>query len=409
MTRRVVVTGAAGLCPLGQTWPAIRDALQNRRSGVTLAEAWAEVKGLRTRLAAAVPDFRRPKHFARKQVRGMGRVSLLSVCAAEQALTQAGLRNDPLLQSGRCGVSFGSTSGSPPAIETYAEKIAVSQSLEGITSSEYLRLMSHTTAANLAYFFAVRGRVIPTNSACTSGSQGIGFAYDAVRHGLQDVMIAGGAEELHVICTAVFDILYATSTCHDAPHEQPRPFDRARDGLVVGEGAGVLILESLEHAQQRGATILAELVGFATNCDGRHVVNPNPDTMQAVMQQALDDARLQPEQIDYISAHGTATEVGDIAESSATAALFGARPLFSTIKGYMGHTLGACGALEAMTAVYNLNEGWLPGNLNLTEIDPRCGALNYLHETRDVQANTIMSNNFAFGGVNTSLIFSRFA
>ncbi|CAM2006086.1 beta-ketoacyl-ACP synthase [Acanthopleuribacter pedis] len=407
MTRRVVVTGAAGLCPLGRDWPTIREGLQNRRSGVSRAEAWASVRGLKTRLAAAVPDFRRPKHYSRKQVRGMGRVSLLSARAAEGALTQAGLLGDAVLQSGRCGISFGSTSGSPPAIETYAEKVTVDRSLQGITSSEYLRLMSHTTAANLAHFFSVRGRIIPTNSACTSGSQGIGFAYEAVRHGLQDVMIAGGAEELHVICTAVFDILYATSTRNDAPHEQPRPFDRDRDGLVVGEGAAVLVLEAYEHAVARGANILAEVVGFATNCDGAHVVNPNTATMRAVMEGALRDAALEPGEIDYVSAHGTATEVGDIAESTATAGLFGKRPPVSSLKGYMGHTLGACGALEAMAAVYHLHEGWLAGNLNLATVDPRCGDLNYLTETRDFDGRTAMSNNFAFGGVNTSLIFAR--
>lgn len=407
MTQRVVVTGAAGLCPLGRDWDAIREGLQQRRSGVVHLEEWAAVRGLKTRLGAPVPDFSRPKHYSRKQVRGMGRVSLMSVRAAEHALAQAGLTDDPVLSSGRCGVSFGSTSGSPPAFETYAEKIAVNQSLQGITSSEYLRLMSHTTAANLAYFYAVRGRVIPTNSACTSGSQGIGLAYDAIRHGLQDVMIAGGAEELHVICTAVFDILYATSTRHDRPQEQPRPFDRDRDGLVVGEGAAVLILESYDHARARGAEILAEVVGFATNCDGTHVVNPEPATMQAVMAGALRDAALNPEDIDYVSMHGTATEIGDIAESTATAALFGEGVPVSSLKGYMGHTLGACGALEAVAAVYHLKEGWLAGNLNLATVDPRCGALNYLVETQDFNGRFAMSNNFAFGGVNTSLIFAR--
>jgi len=337
----------------------------------------------------------------------MGRVSLLAARATELALADAGLTDDPLLRSGRLGIAYGSTSGSPPAIETYAKQIGIYQTLHGITAAQFVRLMSHTCAANLAQFLEIRGRVLPTCSACTSGSQGIGFAYENIKWGLQDAMITGGAEELHVICTAGFDIMHATSRRHDAPHATPRPFDRDRDGLVVGEGAATLILEELEHARARGARILAEVVGFGTNGDGRHVVNPSPEEMAAVQRLALADAGMAPEQIGYLCAHATATEVGDIAESIGTHQVFGSRIPVSSLKGHMSHTLGACGALEAWAGIHMMHEGRLAPTHNLENLDPRCAPLDYLTDVRAADIEAFMTNNYAFGGVNTSLIFKR--
>jgi len=406
--RRVVVTGMAGLCPIGNDWPTVREGLQTGRSGVTFNAAYGEIEGLKTRLIAAVKDFDKPEHYSRRQVRSMGRVSLMAAYTTEQALAEAGLLGHEVLGSGRAGIAFGSTSGSPPAIETYASCIGVYHTLHGITSAQFVRLMSHTCAANLAQFLEIRGRILPTTSACTSGSQGIGFAYETIKWGLQDVMIAGGAEELHVICTAVFDIMNAASTRHDEPQRTPRPFDRDRDGLVVGEGSATLILESLEHAQKRGAPILAEVVGFATNGDGRHILNPDAAVIAVVQKGALQDACLNPSDIDYINAHATATDIGDIAESQATAEVFGSTTPISSLKGHMGHTLGACGSLEAWAGVHMMNEGWLAPTLNLEHVDPRCAQLDYLTSVREQPVRHFMSNNFAFGGVNTSLIFKRF-
>jgi 3-oxoacyl-[acyl-carrier-protein] synthase II len=252
----------------------------------------------------------------------------------------------------------------------------------------------------------VRGRVIPSVSACTSGSQGIGYAYEAIKYGLQDVMLAGGAEELCPTEAALFDALYATSTRNTEPELTPRPFDRDRDGLVIGEGACTLVLEELERALARGARIYAEVAGFATNADGVHATQPNADTMQVVMRLALRDAQLEPQQIAYISAHGTATEQGDIAESQATAAVFGGNTPISSLKSFTGHTLGACGALEAMVAIQMMRDGWFHPNLNLDNPDPRCAELDYLTgDGRSIDAKYVVSNNFAFGGINTSLVF----
>jgi 3-oxoacyl-[acyl-carrier-protein] synthase II len=336
----------------------------------------------------------------------MGRVSLLATSATELAIQDAGL-DAAQIQSDRTGIAYGSTSGSPPALEHFSGQLSVHHTLDGVTGAGYLQTMSHTCVINLAQFFEVQGRIIPACSACTSGSQGIGFAYEAIKYGRQDVMLAGGAEELHLSMAAVFDILFAASKWNDRPEQTPRPFDVRRDGLVVGEGAATLVLESLEHAKKRGATILAEVAGYATNCEGSHVVTPAREGMSAVMRQSLEDARLSPDQIDYVNAHATATEVGDIAESQATAERFNRRVPISSLKSYMGHTLGACGAIEAWICVHLLNEGWLPPTINLEEVDPRCAPLDYLTDVRETPLELIMSNNFAFGGINTSLIFKK--
>ena len=245
-------------------------------------------------------------------------------------------------------------------------------------------------------------------TACTSGSLALGNAYEAIRYGLQDVMIAGGAEEFSPTQVAVFDTLFATSRQNDAPHMAPRAFDKDRDGLVIGEGAGTMILEEREHALARGATIIAEIVGFGTNTDGRHVTQPNHETMAQAMRLALADANLPPDAIGYVNAHGTATALGDVAEGTATTAVYGSRPAVSTIKNYIGHTLGACGAIEAVLSIEMMRNEWFAPNLNLVTPDEACGAMNLIMGNGlTLSTDHITSNNFAFGGVNTSLIFAR--
>jgi 3-oxoacyl-[acyl-carrier-protein] synthase II len=269
-------------------------------------------------------------------------------------------------------------------------------------------MMSHTGAVNISLFFGITGRIIPSSSACTSGSQAIGFSFETIKYGKQTVMIAGGAEELSLGPTAVFDTLFATSTRNHAPHTTPRPFDRDRDGLVVGEGAATLILEELEHARQRGAHIYAEVTGFGSNTDGTHVTQPQVETMTTVMQLALEDAGLPPEAVGYVNAHGTATERGDIAESVATHQVFGKRMPISSLKSYFGHTLGACGSLEAWLSIQMMRDQWFAPTINLDNLDPACAELDYLTgDGRQLDVEHIMSNNFAFGGINTSLIFRR--
>jgi 3-oxoacyl-[acyl-carrier-protein] synthase II len=369
--------------------------------------AWDKYRDLNTRLAVPVTDFEPPAHWSRKQLRSMGRVSQLAVRAAELALNDAGLLGDPVVRSGRMGVACGSSIGSTPDISDFAQMLLTGDA-PSLNANSYVRMMPHTTGANVGIFFGLRGRIIPTSTACTSGSQGVGFAYEAIKHGYQDVMLGGGAEELCPSEAMAFDMLYATSRRNDEPSTTPRPYDRDRDGLVVGEGGGMLVLEELAHAQARGARVYAEVVGFATNSDGSHVTRPEEETMRIVMELALRCADLDPAAVGYVNGHGTATEQGDIAETRATAALFGSRMPLSSQKSYLGHTLGACGALESMFSIQMMRAGWFAPTVNLDNVDPRCGDLDYVVGTgRNLQVEYVMSNNFAFGGVNTSLVFRR--
>lgn len=407
MTRRVVVTGLGTVTALGESWEENRAGLLARKNAVAQMPEWDIFSGLNTKLAAPIKNFTLPEHYTRKRIRSMGRVSLLSTRATEYAIESAGLLEDEFLKSGRVGIAYGSCTGSTAAVCDFADML-VNHSTHKITATSYVQMMPHTTAVNTGLFFGLTGRVLPTSSACTSGSQAIGYAYEAIRFGLQDAMVAGGAEELCPSEVAVFDTLFATSTLNDTPSVTPKPFDRTRDGLVIGEGAGTLMLEELEHAKARGAKIYAEIVGFATNCDATHITQPNRVTIQRCIEDALRMAELSPADIGYISAHGTATGRGDVAESQATAAVFGNKTPISSIKSFLGHTLGACGAIEAIYAIQMMREGWFSPTINLSEPDPECGNLDYIMgEERQIETDYVMSNNFAFGGINTSLIFKR--
>jgi 3-oxoacyl-[acyl-carrier-protein] synthase II len=407
MTRRVVVTGAGNISCLGHDWASVHARLRECRNAVRRFEEWGIYEGLNTRLGVPAEPFELPEHYNRKTTRSMGRVALMATRASELALIDAGLFGDPLVKSGRMGISYGSSAGTPASMSDFG-RMVLEKNTQTINATTYIKMMSHTAPVNLGVFLGVTGRVITTSSACTSGSQGIGYAYEAIKAGHQVAMIAGGAEELDVTDAAVFDTLFATSTRNDSPELTPRPFDVDRDGLVVGEGASTLILEDLDHARARGAKILAEIVGFGTNSDGQHVTQPSAKTMAVAMRLALADAGLAPEAIGYVNAHGTATEHGDIAETTATHEVFGERMPISSLKSYTGHTLGACGALEAWASIEMMRSGWFAPTINLERVDPRCGALDYITGSgRELETDLVMSNNFAFGGINTSLIFRR--
>ena len=405
MTRRVAVTGIGGISPLGSTWQEIESRLRARENAVVVMDGWDEYKGLNTNLGVPVSNFSVPDHYTRKQTRSMGRVALLAVRASELALERAGLLDHPALTSGATGVAFGSSTGSPGAILEFGQ-LLLNKSTDGLNATSYVRMMSHTAAVNVGVFFGLTGRIIPTSSACTAGSHAIGYAYESIKYGSQDIMVAGGAEELCPTEAAVFDTLYATSTMNEYPKSTPRPFDKERDGLVLGEGAGAFILEEMEHAKARRAPILAEIVGFGSNSDGSHVTRPNRVTMARCMEKALESAAIPGNEGGYVNAHGTATTSGDIAESRATSEVLSKQTPISSLKSYMGHTLGACGALEAWMAIEMMNCGWYAPTINLDHVDPECGELDYIVDTgRDMSNEFIMSNNFAFGGINTSLIF----
>lgn len=407
--KRVVVTGMAGITSLGSDWASIEANLRAGKSGIRYMHEWDRFTELNTRLGGPIDDFAVPQHWTRRQLRSMGRVAKLAVLAAERALDDAGLLGDESISDGRMGVACGSSTGSTEDIKAFGNMLLNSVA-DGLNANSYIRMMPHTTAANISIFFGLKGRLIPTSSACTSGSQGIGYAYEAIKFGRLPLMLAGGAEELCPTEAMVFDALYATSLKNDAPQSSPRPYDSSRDGLVIGEGAGMLVLEELQHALARGAHIHAEIVGFGCNSDGQHATKPELVTMRGAMQLALDDAGLVPAAIGYVNGHGTATEQGDVAESLATSGLFGAQMPISSQKSFLGHTLGACGALESWFSIEMMNSDSYAPTLNLDDIDPACGELDYLRgEFRPMSNQYVMNNNFAFGGVNTSLIFRRWS
>lgn len=405
--KRVVITGVGAISPLGNDWPTVLARLREERNAVQHMTEWDVYEGLNTRLGAPAAAFDLPPHYNRKTTRSMGRVALLATRASEVALQDAGLLGDPLVGSGRMGISYGSSAGTPSATADFA-RLFSNHSTEGITATTYIRMMSHTAAVNIGVFLGLKGRIITTSSACTSGSQGIGYAFETIRAGRQVAMLAGGSEELDASEAAVFDTLFATSTANDTPALTPRPFDAQRDGLVLGEGACTFVLEELEHARARGARILAEVVGYGTNSDGTHVTQPQAATMAVALRESLADAGLQAADIGYVNAHGTATDHGDVAESIATHEVLGPQVPISSLKSYMGHTLGACGALEAWMTIEMMREGWFSPTLNLETPDPRCAPLDHITTGgRRIDTDHVMSNNFAFGGINTSMIFKR--
>lgn len=405
--RRVVVTGMGIASPLGSTVEIAFERLKTYKNCIEYWTELDEIKNMNTRLCAKVAGFQKPEHFTRKVTRTMGTVALMSAVTSENAIKDANLLGNPIITNGRCGVSYGSSTGSmKPIFDFYA--IELEKEVKNLNSGSYIKMMTQTTAVNISLYFKTTGRLIPTSTACTSGSLGVGMAYESIKYGQQDIMIAGGAEELHPSQAGVFDTLYATSIKNNTPNKTPSPFDRDRDGLVIGEGAGTLILEEYEHAKNRGAKIYAEIVGFATNTDGTHITNPNPDTMQIVMENSIKSAGLSANDIGYVNAHGTGTKNGDIAESIATQNAFKRQVPISTIKSYTGHTLGACGAIEAILSIEMMRNKWFAPTLNLNNIDPECGELDYIvGEGRNIDTEYVMSNNFAFGGINTSLIFKR--
>lgn len=407
MKKRVVITGMSGISALGHDWKTIRKHLGEYHNAVKIMEEWKSYDGLYTSLGVPVEKFELSSRFTRKNTRSMGRVSVMAVVATEAALADAGMLDEEWIKEGNVGVAYGSSSGSHDAVVDFGSMVT-NKTTKGINANTYIKMMGHTAPVNIGIFFGLTGRIYTTSSACTSGSQGIGYAYEVISSGKQIAMVTGGAEELSAADTAVFDTLFATSVKNENPELTPSPFDKDRDGLVLGEGAGTLILEEYEHAKARGAKIYAEIIGYGTNSDGTHVTNPNWKTMNRTIRLSLEDAGLSPENIGYICAHGTGTKQGDITESRATYEVFGENVPISSLKSYMGHSLGACGALEAWMTVQMMREGWFAPTINLKTVDPECSSLDYIMGIgRNIDCEFVMSNNFAFGGINTSLIFRR--
>lgn len=399
--RRVVVTGMGVVSPLGSDVDEVWRRVLAGDSGVVAMPAWSEVQDLGTRIGAPVQGFT-AESIPRKMRRSMSRMSMYAHAATTDALASARFPMEEL-STGRVAIAAGSTTGSPDAMEEFWREYIASHSVRGVLSTAFLRVMSHTVASHLALAFGVTGAVHSPCCACAASNQAVGVGLDLIRLGRADAVIAGGADELSVLSAATFDVVRAGCRGHEAsPTSRPAPFDRTRDGVVCGEGAAIVLLESLDHALARGAPILAEILGYGESCDARHMSTPDAEGMRQAMLRALEDAGRTPADVDHVSAHATGTELGDAAEASATASLFGERVPVASLKGHFGHMLAACGATELICAIRSIRDGIVPHTRNLT--DPDVAPLWLPREPLPRELHTVMSNNFAFGGINASLL-----
>jgi 3-oxoacyl-[acyl-carrier-protein] synthase II len=407
--RRVVITGCGAITPIGRSKKQIVSSLVDGVSGVKpLREDGLLTEHIESGVFGTI-DYPIAYDFERRFSKTMGPVSYYACQVAKEALADSGL-SEAVITSGRLGVAFGSTHGSPTVQrEIYRTFFGESaKSYAAIGAVDYLKSMVHTTAVNITKMFGITGRVLSSCTACTTSSQSIGFGYEMVKFGIQDAMLCGGADEYDTTTVAVFDNLLACSVeYNDTPEKTPRPFDRHRDGLVVGEGAGALLLEEYEHARKRGATIYGEVIGFSCNNNGGDLILPNIDGITETIRLVLKDAGIGPDAVDLVSAHATATKMGDVIEAKAMASVYGDGPRVTALKSYMGHTMGSCGVIESIIALYMMEEGFAAPTLNLDEVDPRCAMLRHVRAPEQAAIRTVAVQNFAFGGVNTCLMLRR--
>lgn len=404
MSKAIWVTGMAGMCPAGKSWEEVRDVLQAGHSCYQAMPEWSGVEGLKPKLGGLVPDFKKPDNYPRKKVRSMGRVALMATRTTELALETALLNDSEIITSGQTGIAYGSTIGAEPAIRKFAERIGFNNTLTGITGATFIQLMSHTCAANLAQFFSIKGRVLPTNAGDVSGSQGIGYGFETLASGQQSVMITGGSEALSMVGASLFDMLGTTSKVADPSLAVHGPFDSQRDGTVVAEGAASLILERGDHAQKRNAPAFGQLCGYASVCDKPRQLHPNREKIAGVIRKAIRSANLNPEDIGWVHAHGLAHQTADIEESHAIAQVFGSNMPVTCLKSYFGHTQAASAAVECWLALNLLNEGWVPPILNRTQPDPNCAELAYLEKIQEIPANYALLLTYSYSGVITALV-----
>lgn len=410
MGRRVVITACAAITPIGHGKEAIVESLKNGVSGIMpLREDDFISRHIHSKVYGTVSA---PINydFPRQHRKTMAPCSYYACQVAKEVLEQSGLPAD-FITSGNLGVAFGSIHGSPTTqrdIYRTFFNTADNKAYQSIGAVDYLKSMVHTTAVNITKMFGITGRVISSGTACTTSSQSIGFGYEAVKFGLQEAMLCGGADEYDTTTVAVFDNLMACSTSfNNEPHRTPRPFDKLRDGLVVAEGAAAVMLEEYEFARKRGATILAEVIGFACNNNGGDMILPNLAGITNTLKLGVANAGIEPAEIDFISAHATATKIGDIIEAQAINAVFGNHPYVVGLKSYLGHTMAACGSMETILTLYIMQEGFIPPTLNLEEIDERCADIRHVQKLIRQPVRVAAVQNFAFGGVNTIILLRK--
>ena len=404
--KRVVITGMGIISPIGNSPEQVFESLLNNDSGIKIIKGWDGIKGLNTNIAGKCDGFD-PKRINRKDRRTMGSMAIMASLSALDAISQSGL-DEKTVKSSHTGVVMGSTTGSGVNIEQVFTDFSKTKGISLLEGTAFMKIMSHSVAANVSAMLKTRGRVLSPCCACATSTQAIGEGFEMIKNGYQDVMVCGGADDLHPSTAAVFDVLHAASRnfC-DTPSKTPKPFDANRDGLVVSEGAGAVILEEYEHAKKRNANILGEIKGYSTCCDGEHMTSPQSDGMIRSMAGAIKSARCTIKEIDYINAHATGTLKGDIAEAQAIESLCGNTIPVSGTKGFTGHTLAASGVMEVIFSILMMNNDCIIPTLNLETIDPSCTGIFHVQEKIAKRVNMVMTSNFAFGGINATLILKK--
>ncbi len=400
--RRVVITGMGIVSPLGDTLTEVLSSLQESRSGIRYHDSYREI-GLRAHLGGFT-RVNLKERIDKKDLRFMGNAAAYASIAMQQAIADAGLTEDEISHP-RTGLIIGSGGTSAENVVAAAD-VMRKKGLKRLSPFMVPRTMSSTVSACLTSTFHIKGACYSISSACATGSHCIGAAMEQIQMGKQDMVFAGGSDEEHWTQTAMFDAMGALSTrFNDTPERASRPYDRNRDGFVVANGAGIVVLEELERAQKRGARIYGELIGYGATADGCEMVTPSGEGAVRCIQLALATVT-QP--IDYINAHGTSTPIGDLIELQAIREIFGeTNPPISSTKSLSGHSLGAAGVHEAIYCLLMLNNNFIAGSANIEEMDPDAIGMNIAEENRDAQLTTVMSNSYGFGGTNACLIFTK--
>ncbi len=398
------------LTPVGMDVTETWQNLVAGKSGVAPIQRF-DASELPTRIAGEIPDFDPHRYLSRKEARRMARCSQLAVAAAQEALRDAGLET-PVPEGARTGTVIGVGMGGLDWALDHSRKFW-QQGLRGASPFALASSLPNMPSYHVSYLSGAMGPITTPVAACASGAQAIGEAAEMIRHGRADVMIAGGTEGLVVdIPIAGFVVMGALSTRNDDPERASRPFDADRDGFVFAEGAGVMVLERLEHALARGASIYAEVAGYASSSDAFHIAQPDPEGLgaQRAMQWALDDAGISPEEVDYVNAHGSSTPLNDKIETFAIKAVFGDHAYnlaVSATKSMIGHAMGGAGAIESIATAMTLKEGLIHPTINLETPDPDCD-LDYVPGTaRSAEVQVALKNAFGFGGQNACLVLKR--
>jgi 3-oxoacyl-[acyl-carrier-protein] synthase II len=406
--QKIFATGMGVVSSLGNSVEALMENLYADRSAVKRMEGWEQYVGLRSLVAAPAMPYDAFK-IERTSRRTMSPMSEMGLLATMQALAQADLHEIDQAQHGiKTLLCVGSTIGSPQSFYQFYKKVIEMGGPKGQLGTSFFKVMSHSVASNIAVGLGFKGAVIAPSAACCTSTQAIAMGWELMQTGLYDMVIAGGADELDYTSTAIFDIVGAASIAYnDSPSKTARPFDKDRDGLVVSEGAGVVVLETETCMRRRGVRPVAEVLAGAYFCDGNHMAHPDRESMSHLMTTCLERSHLGATDIDYINAHATGTVVGDAEEVHAIHRVFGEKARVSSLKGHMGHSLAACGAIETIASIEMLRSGKIIGTRNLETPSPDLNVVDLVKGTVAADLNCVMINNFAFGGISASVVVSK--